>query len=286
MPAEQPSARSRLSIAVLGAPRRRGAAAARRGPARRGSAEAGTAAAPSFTRDVAPIVRDKCAGCHRLGGIAPFAFRTAHDVSSKATLIAAAVQERRMPPWPPGPKSARFAGQDRRTLSPAERDTLLRWVRTGARVDGTKVGAATGRDHASARRRDRAPPQAAGAVHAALGERRAPTTTAASCSTRSCPQDAFATSIRIEPDAARLVHHVILFRAAAESVAEANALDRASPGPGWSCFGGTGISAPVERRARLAASATHRGSPPGRRAGVATGSPRASVWRSRRAAGS
>ena len=84
-----------------------------------GSAEAGTAAAPSFTRDVAPIVRDKCAGCHRLGGIAPFAFRTAHDVSSKATLIAAAVQERRMPPWPPGPQSARFAGQDRRTLSPA-----------------------------------------------------------------------------------------------------------------------------------------------------------------------
>ena len=40
------------------------------------------------------------------------------------------------------------------------------------------------------------------------------------------------------------MHHVILFRAPAESVAEANALDRAAPGPGWSCFGGTGISAP------------------------------------------
>ena len=37
---------------------------------RGGSAEAGTAASPSFTRDVAPIIRDKCAGCHRLGGIA------------------------------------------------------------------------------------------------------------------------------------------------------------------------------------------------------------------------
>jgi hypothetical protein len=57
-------------------------------------------------------------------------------------------------------------------------------------------------------------------------------------------EDAFATSIRIEPDADRVVHHVILFRAAADSVAEANALDRASPGPGWGCFGGTGISTP------------------------------------------
>jgi hypothetical protein len=208
-----------------------------------GSAEAGTAAAPSFTRDVAPIVRDKCAGCHRLGGIAPFAFRTAHDVTSKATLIAAAVQERRMPPWPPGPQSARFAGQDRRTLSPAERDTLLRWARTGARVDGTKVGV---------------PPVAttrprAGETVLRLGLPAPYTPRSANGGTDDyrcfmldpkLSADAFATSIRIEPDAARLVHHVILFRAAADSVAEANALDRASPGPGWSCFGGTGIGAP------------------------------------------
>jgi hypothetical protein len=243
MAAEQTSARSRLSIAVLCA---LGAVALPLlGVAllAGGSAEAGTAAAPSFTRDVAPIVREKCAGCHRLGGIAPFAFRTAHDVSSKATLIAAAVQERRMPPWPPGPKSARFTGQDRRTLSPAERDTLMRWVRTGARVDGSKVGlppAATTRPRTGETLlRLRLPaPYTPRSVNGATDDYRC------FMLDPKLSEDAFATSIRIEPDAARLVHHVILFRAAAESVVEANALDRASPGPGWNCFGGTGISAP------------------------------------------
>ncbi|HXG76012.1 MAG TPA: methylmalonyl-CoA mutase family protein, partial [Gaiellaceae bacterium] len=41
-------------------------------------------AAPSFTRDVAPIVRDKCSGCHRVGGIAPFPLETARQISSRA----------------------------------------------------------------------------------------------------------------------------------------------------------------------------------------------------------
>ena len=171
-----------------------------------------------------------------------------------------------------GAQSARFAGQDRRTLSPAERDTLLRWARTGARVDGTKVGRHRSRPRVHAPER----PCCACGLPAPYTPRSANGGTDDYRCFMLDPKlsaDAFATSIRIEPDAARLVHHVILFRAAAESVAEANALDRASPGPGWSCFGGTGIGARVERRARLAAWAMHRGSPPGRRAGAATGSP-------------
>ena len=34
-------------------------------------------AAPSFKRDVAPILREKCTGCHQVGGIAPFTLATA-----------------------------------------------------------------------------------------------------------------------------------------------------------------------------------------------------------------
>jgi hypothetical protein len=39
------------------------------------------------------------------------------------------------------------------------------------------------------------------------------------------------------------VHHVILFRAAAAARAEAETLDATDGGPGWSCFGGIGLSA-------------------------------------------
>ena len=37
---------------------------------------AGTAAAPTFTKDVAPILQDKCQGCYRTGQMAPMALLT------------------------------------------------------------------------------------------------------------------------------------------------------------------------------------------------------------------
>jgi hypothetical protein len=55
--------------------------------------------------------------------------------------------------------------------------------------------------------------------------------------------DASVTSARIEPGAARVVHHVILFRVGQAQVGEAKRLDTAASGPGWGCFGGTGLSA-------------------------------------------
>ena len=208
-----------------------------------GRAEAGTAASPSFTRDVAPIIRDKCAGCHRLGGIAPFAFRTAHDVSSKAALIAAALQERRMPPWPPSAKSARFTGQERRTLTQEQRDTILRWVRSGARVDGKAVGAP--------RHSGTTPSPGESTLRLTLPQPYTPRSTGGSTDDYRCfmldPRlagDSFVTAAHIEPGQPALVHHVILFRVPPDSVASAQALDRDSSGPGWSCFGGTGISDP------------------------------------------
>jgi hypothetical protein len=51
------------------------------------------------------------------------------------------------------------------------------------------------------------------------------------------------TSVRGEPGQPKIVHHVILFRLAAAQLRAAKSLDRASAGPGWSCFGGTGLPA-------------------------------------------
>jgi len=55
--------------------------------------------------------------------------------------------------------------------------------------------------------------------------------------------DSFVTSARIEPGQPKVVHHVILFRVPATQVADAQQLDNGDAGPGWSCFGGTGLPA-------------------------------------------
>src|SRR4029450_8742945 len=77
------------------------------------AASRGADATPTFAHDVAPILRAKCEGCHRVGGIAPFAFATRKDVATRAGLIADAVRSRVLPPWPAGPLSPRYVGGGR-----------------------------------------------------------------------------------------------------------------------------------------------------------------------------
>jgi hypothetical protein len=51
------------------------------------------------------------------------------------------------------------------------------------------------------------------------------------------------TGIDVLPGNPEVVHHVILFRVPPDAVTRAEAIDRAQPGQGWTCFGGTGIEA-------------------------------------------
>ncbi len=239
-----PSARSRrtriavagAALLVLGIPL--AALAAGRG----GSSPAAGDAAPSFTRDVAPIVREKCTGCHRVGGIAPFPLETARQISSRSSLIAAAVGARIMPPWPPGARSPEYVGERGRTLSAGERATILAWARAGGRVDGPARG----------RKPAQPSPARPGESTLRLGMPAAyrPRAAAGATDDYRCflldPKlsgDASVTSARIEPGATRIVHHVILFRVAKAQVADARSLDARAAGPGWGCFGGTGLPA-------------------------------------------
>jgi Copper type II ascorbate-dependent monooxygenase, C-terminal domain len=197
---------------------------------------------PSFTRNVAPTIAEKCAGCHRVGGIAPFPLETAKQISSRSALIGAAVQARIMPPWPPGKASPAYVGQAARTLTAQQRAAIVAWATRGGKVDGParKPAAPQGPGVRSGETLLNLRLQAAYRPSAPKG-----TTDDYRCFLLDPKQtaDGSVTSVRIEPGQPKIVHHVILFRAGAGQVAAAKTLDRGSAGPGWSCFGGTGLPA-------------------------------------------
>src|SRR5262245_5087783 len=65
------------------------------GPSKEPPAEEGV----TWSKDVAPLVAEKCAGCHSDGGIAPFSMDRYEDVVPFAGLMAKQVEAGTMPPW-------------------------------------------------------------------------------------------------------------------------------------------------------------------------------------------
>ncbi len=197
---------------------------------------------PSFTRTVAPIIAEKCAGCHQLGGIAPFPLETASQISARSSAIGAVVQAGVMPPWPPGKRSPAYVGQAARTLSAQQRATILTWVAKGGKVDGParKPAAPKGPEVRAGEKLLNLRMPAAYRPSAPKG-----VTDDYRCFVLDPKQanDGSVTSVRIDPGQPNVVHHVILFRVAPGQVGSATKLDAKSSGPGWSCFGGTGLPA-------------------------------------------
>jgi tetratricopeptide (TPR) repeat protein len=86
--------------------------------------------APTFAKDVAPIVFARCAPCHHRDGDAPFSLVTYEEVRARASQISAVTRAGYMPPWMPDAGSETFEGA--RRLSEAERTTIDDWIVSGA----------------------------------------------------------------------------------------------------------------------------------------------------------
>jgi mono/diheme cytochrome c family protein len=97
------------------------------GSARSGPPDASTV---TFTKDVAPILYERCVGCHRDGDIAPMALLTYEDVRPWARAIKRKVASREMPPWGADPRFGKF--KDDQSLTDAQIDTIAKWVDGGA----------------------------------------------------------------------------------------------------------------------------------------------------------
>jgi len=87
-------------------------------------------AAPTYTRDVAPILYKNCVSCHRPGDIGPMPLLTYEQTRPWAKSIREKVSLSQMPPWHSAEPRGTFSN-DRR-LSEAEKNTLVAWATTGA----------------------------------------------------------------------------------------------------------------------------------------------------------
>ena len=93
-------------------------------------AQAGSQVAPvTFAKDIAPIVFQQCAACHRPGGSAPFSLLSYADVRPRAREIVDAVTRRAMPPWAPEPGYGEFSRP--RQLTEPQIATFRRWLDAG-----------------------------------------------------------------------------------------------------------------------------------------------------------
>ncbi len=91
---------------------------------------------PNYVKDVAPLIAEHCVACHRPGGIGPFAMSEYAIVHGFAPMIREVLRTDRMPPWHADRHHGEFSNE--RSLTAAERRTLVHWVDAGApRGEGT-----------------------------------------------------------------------------------------------------------------------------------------------------
>ena len=85
--------------------------------------------APTFARDVAPVLFKHCSACHRPGQGAPFSLLTYEDARPRGKRIAEVTLARLMPPWKPEAGHGTFQGE--RRMTDAEIATIQNWASRG-----------------------------------------------------------------------------------------------------------------------------------------------------------
>jgi hypothetical protein len=91
---------------------------------------------PTWHGHIAPIVHQKCSGCHTEGGIAPFSMDSYDEVKDFASLMVLAVEDGRMPPFlarDTDECKPRHAWQNDIRLTASEQQLLKNWADNGAK---------------------------------------------------------------------------------------------------------------------------------------------------------
>jgi peroxiredoxin len=83
----------------------------------------------TYIKDVAPILRQRCAYCHHVKGMAPWAMTSYAKIKGWAPMIREVIRTKRMPPWRGDPHFGPY--QDYNTMTIAEVQTLMHWIEAG-----------------------------------------------------------------------------------------------------------------------------------------------------------
>lgn len=190
---------------------------------------------PTFSKEVVRIFQQNCQTCHRDGDIAPFSLVTYADAKPHAAMIRVMTQTRQMPPWKPAANCGDFA--DARTLAQSDIDTIAKWVDAGA-PEGNPAdlpqpidfssGWILGQPDLVLRLPEPFTPAGQGDTYRCF-------TIPANTTT---PK--YVSAVDTHPGDRETVHHVLTF---IDTTGESVRLDERDPGPGYTCFGGPGVTA-------------------------------------------
>src|ERR1700724_1704492 len=86
----------------------------------------------TFTKDVAPILQNRCQSCHRPDTFAPMSLRTYEETRPWAKSIKQKVLAREMPPWYIDKNVGIHHFKNDVSLSDEEIATIVKWVDSGA----------------------------------------------------------------------------------------------------------------------------------------------------------
>jgi hypothetical protein len=87
---------------------------------------------PTFSRDIAPIMQERCQECHHVGSMAPMSLVTYEETRPWAKSIRQRVILRQMPPWHIDPSVGVQKFKNDMSLTPEQIATIVRWVDAGA----------------------------------------------------------------------------------------------------------------------------------------------------------
>ena len=93
-----------------------------------------TSSGVSYSEDIAPILAENCATCHRDGGIAPFAMDSHAIVQGWSPMIREVLMTKRMPPGQIDPHVGSFSNDY--VLAVEDQQKLIHWIEAGAKKDG------------------------------------------------------------------------------------------------------------------------------------------------------